>query len=77
MSAENVVVPHFLNAEEGVPEPTPSKIGFVMDGRPYEGLSGELLIDAINRETGKELAQVCYLQQLGPIQTCDTCMVEV
>ena len=39
-------------------------------------LAGETLLDAINR-VGVELAQVCYHPQLGPIQTCDTCMVEV
>jgi len=37
---------------------------------------GERLIDAINR-SGIDLPQVCYHPQLGPIQTCDTCMVEV
>src|SRR5947207_13567902 len=37
--------------------------------------AGERLIDVINR-AGIELAQVCYHPQLGPIQTCDTCMVE-
>ena len=37
---------------------------------------GERLIDAINR-SGVEIPQVCYHPQLGPIQTCDTCMVEV
>src|ERR1700710_589950 len=42
---------------------------------------GEPLIDALNRHTraaGKnDLPQVCYLAQMGPIQSCDTCMVEV
>src|SRR5580692_332664 len=37
---------------------------------------GERLIDAINR-SGAKVSQVCYHPQLGPIQTCDTCMVEV
>ena len=27
--------------------------------------------------TGIELPQVCYHPQLGPIETCDTCLVEV
>jgi len=76
MSLENAVVPHLLNVERGVPDPVPATIDFVMDGRSYQGLEGEPLIDAINRAP-KELPQVCYLQQLGPIQTCDTCMVEV
>jgi formate dehydrogenase major subunit len=38
--------------------------------------SGERLIDAINRN-GIQVPQVCYHPQLGPIETCDTCMVEV
>src|ERR1700687_294895 len=38
--------------------------------------SGERLIDVINR-AGIKIAQVCYHPQLGPIQTCDTCMVEI
>ena len=37
---------------------------------------GERLIDLIHR-SGVEIPQVCYHHQLGPIQTCDTCMVEV
>jgi len=37
---------------------------------------GERLIDVINR-CGAEIPQVCYHPQLGPVQTCDTCMVEV
>ena len=37
---------------------------------------GDRLIDAINR-AGIPLSQVCYLPILGPIQTCDTCIVEV
>jgi formate dehydrogenase major subunit len=36
---------------------------------------GERLIDAINR-SGIELSQVCYHPQLGPIQTCDTCIMD-
>jgi formate dehydrogenase major subunit len=41
-----------------------------------EATSGERLIDVINR-AGAKLPQVCYHPQLGPIQTCDTCMVEI
>lgn len=69
--------PHFLNVEKGVPDPQPAGTSFVMDGVTYPALEGEPLIDAINRETGKELPQVCYLKQVGPIQTCDTCLVEI
>ena len=47
-----------------------------IDGSNYQVEVGERLIDVINR-VGKELPQVCYHHQLGPIQTCDTCLVEV
>jgi len=51
-------------------------ITVTIDGVGYETSSGERLIDVINR-AGLQLAQVCYHPQLGPIQTCDTCMVEI
>ena len=47
-----------------------------IDGISHEVPPGEHLIDAINR-AGIPLSQVCYLPILGPIQTCDTCIVEV
>jgi formate dehydrogenase major subunit len=47
----------------------------MIDGSIHEARGDERLIDLINR-TGTELAQVCYHPQLGPIQTCDTCLVE-
>ncbi len=47
-----------------------------IDGAACEADPGERLIDAINR-AGAKLPQVCYHPQLGPIETCDTCMVQV
>jgi len=47
-----------------------------LNGKPQELTPGERLIDTINR-SGIRIPQVCYHPQLGPIQTCDTCMVEV
>ncbi|WP_034358541.1 formate dehydrogenase subunit alpha [Deinococcus phoenicis] len=47
-----------------------------IDGGSYAARQGEPLIDALNRAQ-VELPQVCYHPQLGPIQTCDTCVVEV
>ena len=46
-----------------------------IDGKPHITAQGESLLDALNR-VGMEIPQVCYHPQLGPIQTCDTCMVE-
>jgi formate dehydrogenase major subunit len=51
-------------------------ITMTIDGVAVEAGDGERLIDLINR-TGNKIAQVCYHPQLGPIQTCDTCIVEV
>jgi formate dehydrogenase major subunit len=47
-----------------------------IDGVVHEANSSERLIDLINR-VGLQIAQVCYHPQLGPIQTCDTCVVEI
>ena len=47
-----------------------------IDGVDHSAQSGELLLDALNR-IGRSIPQVCYHPQLGAIQTCDTCMVEV
>jgi formate dehydrogenase major subunit len=46
-----------------------------IDGVIQEAASADRLIDVINR-AGAKVSQVCYHPQLGPIQTCDTCMVE-
>jgi len=52
-----------------------------IDGLPVPARVGELLIDLLNRRTTgngqKPIPQVCYLPQMGPIQSCDTCMVRV
>ncbi len=52
-----------------------SIITITIDGVHQKATSGERLIDVINR-VGMKISQVCYHPQLGPIQTCDTCMVE-
>jgi formate dehydrogenase major subunit len=48
----------------------------LVNGVQCQAYEGELLIDVTNR-LGPAIPQVCYHPQLGPIQTCDTCMVEV
>src|SRR5246127_5016221 len=47
-----------------------------IDGEKVSAGEGELLIEAILRE--KEIPHICYHSALmGPIQTCDTCLVEI
>lgn len=48
----------------------------LINGLPHECQAGERIIEVLNR-SGVGLSQVCYHPQLGPIQTCDTCLVEV
>src|SRR5436309_12368667 len=52
------------------------EINLTVDGTPRESKPDECLLELINR-IGSKVPQVCYHPQLGPIQTCDTCMVEV
>jgi hypothetical protein len=51
-------------------------VNVAIDGVVQEAQPDELLIDLINR-SGVSVPHVCYHPQLGPVQTCDTCMVEV
>jgi formate dehydrogenase major subunit len=48
----------------------------LINDSPIGARDGERLIDVLSR-SGVELPQVCYHPQLGAIQTCDTCMVEI
>jgi formate dehydrogenase major subunit len=53
-------------------------VSITIDGVAVAAMAGELLVEAVNRALpGRHLAQVCYHPQMGPIETCDTCMVEV
>src|ERR1700682_980624 len=53
-----------------------SEVGVVIEGSSQTARPGERLVDLINR-VGLKLPQVCYHPQLGPVQTCDTCLVEI
>jgi formate dehydrogenase major subunit len=50
-------------------------IGMKVNDNPVDAIPGERLLELLNR-IGITIPQVCYHPQLGPIQTCDTCMVE-
>ena len=69
--------PHFLNT----PKRPGASSSIQIDGAAYPADPGELLIDVLNRTTlersAREVPQVCYHTSLGPIQSCDTCMVQV
>lgn len=48
----------------------------LINAEPYESVEGERLVEVIDR-AGITLPQICFHPQLGDIQTCDTCLVEV
>ncbi|MFC4425012.1 formate dehydrogenase subunit alpha [Deinococcus navajonensis] len=55
---------------------TASETVVLINAAPYPARVGEPLIEVLNR-AGVALPQVCYHPQLGPVQTCDTCIVQV
>ncbi|ROO29466.1 oxidoreductase [Salinisphaera orenii MK-B5] len=52
------------------------RIEITVDGRAVEVETGQLLPDALEA-AGLYLPHLCYHPSLGPLQTCDTCFVEV
>jgi len=66
----------FVNRLLNSPPAAAPLLKLTIDDVETEAPVGSLLIDALNQAQTK-LPQVCYHPQLGPIGTCDTCMVEV
>jgi len=52
------------------------KTSIKIDGAIMEAKRDERFVDLLNR-IGNKIPQACYHPQMGPIQTCDTCMVEI
>ncbi|CAN5294617.1 formate dehydrogenase subunit alpha [soil metagenome] len=61
-----------------MPEPNGdgAPVSFYVDGAAAHGAAGEPLIALLER-LGANVPHVCYHPSLGPIETCDTCMVRV
>ena len=59
-----------------VPPSSATPCTLQIDGVIQTAVVGERLVDVLNR-IDRIIPQVCYHPQLGPIQTCDTCMVQV
>ncbi len=47
-----------------------------INGTPYEVSPGESILDVINKNEIPH-PQICHVPEVDPIQTCDTCIVEV
>ena len=58
----------------------PGEVTVEVDGRQVPATDGRPLVEALRaagQEGGSPFPAVCYLAPLGPLQTCDTCVVEV
>lgn len=51
-------------------------IRVTIDGTEYEAPEGTNILDILN-QNGIEIPQICHVPEVDPIQTCDTCIVEV
>ncbi|MGI0068612.1 MAG: 2Fe-2S iron-sulfur cluster-binding protein, partial [Thermoplasmata archaeon] len=48
----------------------------LVDDQPHDARGDELLIDVLMR-SGSDLPHVCYNPGIGPLKSCDTCLVEI
>src|ERR1700692_1052666 len=68
-----IEITNIVNAGQSGEQP---EVEISLDGTAVAANEGELLVEAILRH--KEIPHICYHSPLmGPIQTCDTCIVEV
>ncbi|MCY9667327.1 formate dehydrogenase subunit alpha [Paenibacillus alginolyticus] len=51
-------------------------VRITIDGKGYQAKPGSTILEIIN-QNGIDHPQICYVPEVDPIQTCDTCMVEV
>ncbi len=77
ISIGNIMQKRLLNT----PLDTTPDTQITVNGRSVPAQVGEPLIEALNRDARARhqhnIPQLCYHPQMGPIQTCDTCMVEL
>jgi formate dehydrogenase major subunit len=74
-------MPHATKALLNTALDTTPNVQIAVDGNPVKAHAGEHLIEALNRHADahrrKRTPQVCFHPQMGPIESCDTCMVRV
>ena len=63
-----------LSEDAAAPEPSPATV--IVDGVSRPAHLGEPVIEALHRG-GSAVPAVCYDVSLGPVETCDTCLVEI
>ncbi len=53
--------------------PPPTTVTITIDGQDHVAVEGQALVAAL----GEDVPAICHVDALGPVQTCDTCLVEV
>ncbi|MBC6179160.1 2Fe-2S iron-sulfur cluster binding domain-containing protein, partial [Listeria welshimeri] len=53
-----------------------AKVSVQINGKQRDVTEGTRILDYLNGK-GIEHPHICYSEQIGPIQSCDTCMCEV
>ncbi|PZE21881.1 formate dehydrogenase subunit alpha [Paenibacillus xerothermodurans] len=51
-------------------------VNITIDGKSYSAKPGSTILEIIN-QNGIQHPQICYVPEVDPIQTCDTCIVDV
>jgi formate dehydrogenase major subunit len=73
---KNMSITEAMSVDERKQLAIPQEVTISVDGQSVAAQEGELLLEAVLRN--REIPHVCYHSPLmGPIQTCDTCLVEV
>lgn len=72
-AAMDVVPPK--RVDEFVPN---TKVTILLNGKAADAYEGELLVESLTRVDKDIIPHICYHSHLmGPIQSCDTCIIEV
>lgn len=71
-----IFVVEFFYSQKGGGTTNGSMVHITIDGKEYSAEPGSTILGIIN-ENEIEHPQICYVPEVDPIQTCDTCIVEV
>lgn len=71
-----IFVVEFFYSQKGGKTMNDNMVHITIDGKKYTAEPGSTILGVIN-ENGIEHPQICYVPEVDPIQTCDTCIVEV
>lgn len=75
-SPGRLAAPFNIGVKRGFMFVNQNLVNITLDGQAVEVTSGMTVLEAINL-AGLSHPQICYVPEVDPIQTCDTCIVEI